>query len=92
MAITSSADVSASAGNNGQNIQRDVCTIQQRLNELMGASRQQLEVDGLSGRKTNGMIADFQRPVLKFNRPDSRVDPGGRTIIAMNAPNSATVW
>ncbi len=92
MAITSSIGITTSVGTGGRNIQRDVSTIQQRLNELMGVSRQHLVVDGKCGRKTNGMIADFQRSVLKFRQPDSRVDPRGRTITALNAPNSATVW
>jgi hypothetical protein len=70
----------------------DVSIIQKRLNELVGVSRQHLVVDGRCGRKTIGMIADFQRSVLNFRRPDSRVDPAGRTIVALNAPNSATAW
>jgi hypothetical protein len=92
VAIYSSIGISASVGRGGRNVPRDVSTVQERLNELMGRSRQHLVVDGRSGRKTSGMIADFQRSVLKFRSPDSRVDPAGRTIAAMNSQKSATLW
>jgi hypothetical protein len=38
------------------------------------------------------MIADFQKSVLKFKWPDSRVDPNGKTIRALNNQRSATIW
>lgn len=92
MVIKSSIGITASVGRGGRNIASDVSTVQTRLNELMGKSRVPLDVDGLVGPKTKGMIADFQRNVLNFRWPDSRVDPGGRTITAMNDPKSATLW
>ena len=92
MVIASSIAIVGSVGRGGRNQSVDVSTIQTRLNELMGASRKHLKVDGLSGPKTEGMIADFQRSVLKFKWPDARVDRNGRTIVAMNDPNSATIW
>lgn len=92
MTIISSIYIVGSVGKGGQNRPADVSTVQERLNELMGNSRTHLKVDGLSGPKTKGMIADFQKSVLKFNWPDSRVDPGGKTIAAMNNPTSATIW
>lgn len=92
MAITSSIGITASVGRGGRNNAPDVRTIQERLNVLMGTSRQHLTVDGLSGPKTRGMIGDFQRNVLSFRWPDQRVDPAGRTIRALNDPNSARQW
>ncbi len=92
MVVASTILIGASVGHGGRNQSADVSTIQKRFNELMGTSRQHLTVDGLSGPKTEAMIADFQRSVLKFKRPDARVDRNGRTIIAMNDANSATIW
>lgn len=90
--INSSIGITGSVGRWGKNDQLDVVAVQTRLNELMGGSRTNLVPDGISGRKTRGMIADFQISVVGFRKPDSRVDPAGRTIIAMNDPNSASVW
>src|SRR4051812_18798172 len=75
MAILKSISIVGSVGRGGRNLPADVKTIQARLNELMGTSRQPLAVDGLNGPKTEGMIADFQRAVVKFQWPDARVDP-----------------
>ncbi|MEM5584085.1 hypothetical protein WNZ15_16605 [Roseibium sp. AS2] len=90
--INSSIGIVGSVGRWGKNGKPDVVAIQTRLNELMGASRPNLVPDGISGRKTRGMIADFQVSVVGFRSPDSRVDPVGRTIIALNDPASASVW
>lgn len=90
--INSSIGLMGSVGHNGRNDTLDVTNVQDRLNALMGDSRKLLVVDGLSGSKTRGMIADFQISVAGFQRPDSRVDPIGKTIIALNDPNSASVW
>jgi hypothetical protein len=90
--INSSIGITASVGKGGRNLPLDVTTVQRRLNELMGTSRTHLVVDGLIGPKTRGMIADFQKNVLKFSWPDSRVDPHGKTIAAMNDPRSSATW
>ena len=92
MVINRSISIGGSVGKAGSNVRKDVLTIQERLNELLGKRRSPLAVDGLIGPKTLGMIADFQRSVLKFHSPDSRVDPNGKTIAALNKPNSATIW
>lgn len=92
MVIRKSIGITASVGRGGRNNSKDVATVQERLNELMGNSGQKLVVDGLTGPKTNGMIADFQRSVVKLRSPDSRVDRAGRTIAALNDPNSANLW
>ena len=70
----------------------DVTAVQQRLNDLMNPPRKRLVVDGLSGPKTEGVIADFQMNVLKFSRADRRVDPAGKTIRALNNPASEGIW
>ncbi len=92
MAILISVLIVGSVGRGGRNLPADVKTIQARLNELMGASRQPLAVDGLNGPKTEAMIADFQKSVVRVQWPDSRVDPNQKTIAALNDPNSATIW
>lgn len=92
MTIYSSIYISSSVGRGGKNQEVHVSTVQARLNELMGNKRQSLKVDGVCGKKTKKMIADFQVSVLRFTWPDSRVDPNGKTIIAMNSQISATIW
>lgn len=92
MAINSSINISYSVGLGGRNHKMDVRTVQTRLNELMDNSRPHLKVDGISGSKTHGMIADFQESVLNFKWPDSRIDPNGKTLKAMNSPLSAIIW
>ncbi len=90
--INSSIGITGSVGRRGRNEKLDVVAVQTRLNELMGASRPNLVPDGISGPKTRGMIADFQVSVVGFRHPDYRVDPAGRTIVAMNDPASASIW
>lgn len=90
--ITQSIRLSGSVGKGGQNRSADVRSVQERLNELMGPSRQKLAVDGRIGPKTEAMIRDFQVNVLEFQWPDERVDPAGKTIRALNDPNSAEAW
>ncbi|MFT7638777.1 MAG: peptidoglycan hydrolase-like protein with peptidoglycan-binding domain [Pirellulaceae bacterium] len=92
MTINSSVFIVGSVGQGGKNMPQDVSTVQGRLNELAGKARTPLVVDGKSGSKTRGMIEDFQTSVLKFNTADGRVDPNGKTILAMNDPVSSTIW
>lgn len=92
MSLSTSIGLRGSVGRGGGNDRRDVRVVQERLNELMGPSRQPLTVDGLCGPKTREMIGDFQRNVLGFRWPDERVDPGGKTIRALNDPGSAQRW
>ncbi|MEM6762338.1 MAG: hypothetical protein AAF615_05645, partial [Pseudomonadota bacterium] len=92
MSINSSVGIVKSVGRNGTNETLDVVAVQTRLNELMGGSRTNLVVDGDCGNLTRGMIGDFQVNVVGFKWPDFRVDPAGKTIIALNDPGSASVW
>jgi len=92
MPINSSVGIFGSVGAGGKNNHNDVAAIQQRLNDLMHPPRVPLAVDGISGRKTRRMIRDFQKSVCKFNWPDGRVDPVGKTIVALNDPDSEGEW
>jgi len=92
MPIYSSIGIIGSVGKNGKNDPADVRAVQQRLNDLMNPPRVRLAVDGKCGRLTRGMIRDFQRSVLEFRWPDSRVDPAGKTIVALNDPASEGKW
>ncbi len=92
MATNSSIGVMKSVGRGGVNERVDVGAVQQRLNALMGPSRQRLKHDGKVGSKTIGAIIDFQKSVVGLRRPDGRVDPAGKTVRAMNDPNAASAW
>lgn len=92
MPINSSISISSSVGRRGKNAKNDVETVQTRLNELMNSPRISLEVDGLIGPKTIGMIRDFQKSVCGFRWPDGLVDPAAKTIIALNDPASEGIW
>ncbi|MBL8820210.1 MAG: hypothetical protein JNL58_29575 [Planctomyces sp.] len=92
MATLTPISITGSVGRGGKNLPADVKCIQTRLNELMGTQKQKLAVDGLNGPKTESMIADFQRSVVKYRSPDSRVDPHQKTLAALNDSNAATLW
>jgi len=92
MPIHTSIGIQGSVGKGGQNLTTDVWVVQERLNDLMGPSRVELEVDGKSGPLTRGKIYDFQKNVLGMLRPDSRVDAIGKTIAALNDPASEMKW
>lgn len=84
--------IMAKVGRGGINTSQDVKIVQQLLNQ--NASKmmpfQPLAVDGKIGPKTIGAIERYQRVVLKFNNVDGRVDPGGKTITALNAGGGMT--
>ena len=75
-----------SVGQNGANIASDVSALQLRLNAVptgSGGPNEPLVVDGIVGPKTIAAIQRFQQTQLGFQ--DGRVDPGGRTLFALNA-------
>jgi hypothetical protein len=45
-----------------------------------------LAPDGIVGSRTIAAIKKFQANVVGFERPDGRVDPGGKTEVALNGP------
>lgn len=80
-------NIRAKVGRGGINSPQDVKIVQTLLNQNAAkmAPFQPLAVDGIIGPKTIGAIERFQRVVLRFNNIDGRVDPGGKTITALNA-------
>jgi len=78
-------DITASVGKKGINHRVDVTIVQQALNRTIRIPYGLLKVDGLIGPATNAAIAKFQKEVLKFHRPDSLVEKGGKTWAALSA-------
>jgi hypothetical protein len=78
-------DIAKSVGIGGQNNKADVRVVQALLNNFTaGLGLPALVVDGDYGAKTGTAIRKFQSQILGFPAPDGRVDPGGRTIAALN--------
>lgn len=92
MPIMQTIHLRGSVGAGGRNQSDDVRAVQHQLNGQMSPPRKALSVDGLSGPRTEGMIRDFQRSVCRFRRADGRVDPGGKTMTALNNPKSEGLW
>ncbi|WID96178.1 hypothetical protein QO058_26160 [Bosea vestrisii] len=85
--------ITASVGLGGKNTVPDTRLIQASINPHVKAlGVDLLEVDGLCGPLTRSAIKRYQQVFLKMTSPDSRVDPGGKTVqhIASNpAPADA---
>jgi peptidoglycan hydrolase-like protein with peptidoglycan-binding domain len=79
-------NIMASVGRGGVNSRNDSMVVQKLLNSSLKttAGFRQLAVDGVAGPKTIEAIEMYQRNVLRWNRVDGRVDPGGKTIQALN--------
>ena len=77
--------IQASGGKSGRNQPTDVQTVQQLLNQQKNPAYTfgAVTVDGKSGPQTIAAIKSFQRQVVKLSSPDGRVDPGGKTITAL---------
>ncbi len=77
--------ITAPVGLNGKNSNPDVKTVQILINMNIGklAPLQELEEDGIFGNATLEAIGTFQRTVAGLAQPDSRVDPGGKTLKKM---------
>jgi peptidoglycan hydrolase-like protein with peptidoglycan-binding domain len=77
--------IRASVGAGGVNQPVDVRSIQSALNDIPsedGGADPLLAVDGIAGPLTRAAIAQFQRAHVRV--ADSRVDPKGRTLAALN--------
>ena len=87
-------EIRASVGDGGANRKGDVAQVQRLLNRFpLSNQPSPLMVDGLCGRKTVERIRAFQSEVVRMWRPDGRVDPGGRTLAALNAGSApAREW
>jgi len=70
-----------SVGQGGKNNKNDVSFIQELINEVALDDMRipTLSVDGKNGKQTEEGIAKFQRYIVKLSKPDSRIDPNGRT-------------
>lgn len=73
--------ISASVGRKGNNLPKDVKTVQKLLNiQKIPGVVIPLVVDGKIGPQSISRIELFQKRVVKIARPDGRVDPDGRTL------------
>jgi hypothetical protein len=80
-------DIKLSVGKHGTNNSADVVVVQILLNKFILAGRLALAVlvpDGSCGKRTKAAIKVFQSVFLGHKEPDGRVDPGGKTLIALN--------
>ncbi|WP_075188398.1 peptidoglycan DD-metalloendopeptidase family protein [Teredinibacter haidensis] len=78
--------LTASVGRGGRNQFKDVATIQTLINDclyLLGPLCF-LQVDGKIGARTIDAIDMFQKIAMKMTKPDGRVDPRGKTLMALN--------
>jgi peptidoglycan hydrolase-like protein with peptidoglycan-binding domain len=75
--------ISASVGRGGVNQIEDVRTIQDLLNKSSCAPDPALGVDGKMGPRTIAAIEVFQKQVVHLKHPDGRIDPGGKTLLAL---------
>ena len=88
---TTAVNVVASVGSAGRNLRTDVLAIQGALNKVdpsEGGADPALAVDGICGPVTTRAIGKFQRRAL-LAVVDSRIDPHGPTLAALNARLSA---
>lgn len=77
--------IDGSVGQGGDNLERDVRTVQQLLNRQDLTPLTALADDGRIGSRTLEAIRHFQTRYLGIQNPDGRVDPDGRTIRRLNA-------
>lgn len=78
--------INASVGKSGRNLRRDVKTVQALINVYFRASSQdRFEISGSNSKYLEERIAQFQTAHMGLkNSADSRVDPNGRTLRALN--------
>jgi len=78
--------ISAPVGLTGTNNSDDVMKIQELINKNRhrDPNGREIPVDGIVGPKTIMAIKRFQTDVMGMHDPDSRVDPAGKTLRALN--------
>lgn len=76
--------ITASVGRNGVNRADDVRTIQTLLNKHRRPGDGPVAITGIANQDTIAAIEEFQKRVVKLVNPDGRVDPGGRTLRALD--------
>jgi peptidoglycan hydrolase-like protein with peptidoglycan-binding domain len=79
------SQLKGSVGQNGDNLQQDVRTVQTLLNRHELAPLARLVEDGRIGPRTIEAIRHFQTRYLNISSPDGRVDPDGRTWQKLSA-------
>lgn len=73
--------ISSSVGKSGKNKPEDTQIVQELLNDFAKTCGfKKLDVDGLIGPKTLAAVAAFQKKAVGMARPDSRIDPGGKSF------------
>jgi hypothetical protein len=79
-----------SVGRGGTNRPDDVAVVQTLLNAVIDqlVPLRSLSASGRCDPTTVAAITEFQRRVVGLIHPDGRVDPGGRTLAALNASGS----
>ena len=82
------SQIEGSVGQGGDNLERDVRTVQQLLNRQDLAPLARISEDGRSGSLTIEAIRHFQTRCLGMNSPDGRVDPDGRTFRRLSSGSS----
>lgn len=90
--LPGSVILDGSVGYNGSNGKSDVAAIQCSLNAVMpnmGGAMAILAEDGIAGPKTQNAILRFQTHWVNFR--DSRIDPGGATLRALNRAVGASL-
>lgn len=89
------ADIYGTVGEGGTNSRADVITVQTLLNTHIAqlSPLAPLDTDGQCRTAVTHAIRAFQRVVVHMRSPDGRVDPGGRTLAALNQrPGSVVVF
>ena len=77
--------LTAAVGGGGVNREVDVRAVQALLNRHVAAlGATPLAESGLADERTLAAIRLFQSQVMRLTAPDGRVDPGGRTWLALN--------
>jgi len=79
-------DITRAVGNKSANLFVDVQKVQRLINTNLPRLMPflALKVDGDCGPVSIGMILEFQYRVMGLKKPDGRVDPGKKTIVALN--------
>lgn len=88
-------NIYGTVGENGTNARADVIVVQTLLNTHIAqlSPLAALETDGQCRPATINAIRAFQNTVVHMRTPDGRVDPGGRTLAALNqTPGSVVVF
>ncbi len=81
----SSLIISGSVGKKGKNFTKEVKVVQALINVYLRLqSKKPLPVSGKNDSALEQAISGFQTKHLKLSKPDSRVDPNGKTLKALH--------